>query len=79
VYVALNATAGEMIVAKQAEISRAGNDRSNSSRVTAVKALKLELESEILGDLDHQNVVQYLGFEETPRYLTMSALTSHHY
>ena len=72
VYVALNATTGEMIAVKQVEIPRTENDRNDSRQVTVVEALKLE--SETLKDLDHQNVVQYLGFEETPRYLSMSVL-----
>ena len=74
VYVALNATTGEMIAVKQVEIPRTESDRNDSRQVTVVEALKLE--SETLKDLDHQNVVQYLGFEETPRYLSMSVLIS---
>ncbi|KAF9646117.1 kinase-like protein [Thelephora ganbajun] len=69
VYVALNATTGEMIAVKQVEIPRTENDRNDSRQVTVVEALKLE--SETLKDLDHPNVVQYLGFEETPRYLSI--------
>jgi serine/threonine protein kinase len=69
VYVALNATTGEMIAVKQVEIPRTESDRNDSRQVTVVEALKLE--SETLKDLDHPNVVQYLGFEETPRYLSM--------
>ena len=72
VYVALNATTGEMIAVKQVEIPRTESDRNDSRQVTVVEALKLE--SETLKDLDHQNVVQYLGFEETPRYLSMFVL-----
>lgn len=74
VYVALNATTGEMIAVKQVEIPRTENDRNDSRQVTVVEALKLE--SETLKDLDHQNVVQYLGFEETPRYLSMLVAVS---
>ena len=73
-YVALNTTTGEMNAVKQVEIPRTEDDRSNSRRVTAVEALRLE--SEILKDLDHQNVIQYLGFEETPIVLSISALIS---
>ena len=73
VYVALNTT-GEMNAVKQVEIPRTEDDRSNSRRVTAVEALRLE--SEILKDLDHQNVIQYLGLEETPIVLSISALIS---
>ena len=76
-YVALNATTGEMIAVKQVEIPRTENDRNDSRQVTVVEALKLE--SETLKDLDHPNVVQYLGFEETPRYLSMLVPVSGHY
>lgn len=78
VYVALNATTGEMIAVKQVEIPRTESDRNDSRQVTVVEALKLE--SETLKDLDHSNVVQYLGFEETPRYLSMLVpiLDCHH-
>jgi len=74
VYVALNATTGEIIAVKQVEIPRTESGRNDSRQVTVAEALKLE--SEILKDLDHQNVVRYLGFEETPRYLSMSVLVS---
>lgn len=61
-----------MIAVKQVEIPRTESDRNDSRQVTVVEALKLE--SETLKDLDHSNVVQYLGFEETPRYLSMLVL-----
>ena len=73
-YVALNTTTGKMNAVKQVEIPRTEDDRNNSRRVTAVEALRLE--SEILKDLDHQNVVQYLGFEETPIVLSMLVFIS---
>ena len=61
-----------MIAVKQVEMPRTESDRNDSRQVTVVEALKLE--SETLKDLDHPNVVQYLGFEETPRYLSMLVL-----
>jgi serine/threonine protein kinase len=70
---ALKVTTGELIAVKQVETPRTGHD---SSQVTAVKALKLKLESEILEGLNHQSVVQYLGFEETSRHLTMFVVVS---
>ena len=73
-YVALNTTTGKMNAVKQVEIPRTEDDRNNSRRVTAVEALRLE--NEILKDLDHQNVVQYLGFEETPIVLSMLVFIS---
>ena len=74
VYTALNAVTGEMIAVKQVKIPRAEDDKDASRRMTAVEALKLE--SEALKDMDHQNIVRYLGFEETPEYLNMLVLAS---
>ncbi|OSC99472.1 Pkinase-domain-containing protein [Trametes coccinea BRFM310] len=69
VYLALNATTGEMIAVKQVEIPRTASDKDDSRQVSVVEALKLE--SETLKDLDHPNIVQYLGFEETPTFLSI--------
>ncbi|EEB99809.1 hypothetical protein MPER_00414 [Moniliophthora perniciosa FA553] len=69
VYLALNATTGEMIAVKQVEMPRTPSDRNDSRRATVVQALKLEIET--LKDLDHPNIVQYLGFEETPSNLSI--------
>jgi len=79
VYIALNATTGDnnrMIAVKQVEIPRTENDWNDSHQVAVVEALKLE--SETLKDLDHQNVVRYLGFEETPKYLSMLVISPAH-
>lgn len=69
VYLALNATTGEMIAVKQVEMPRTASDKDDSRQVSVVEALKLE--SETLKDLDHPHIVQYLGFEETPTFLSM--------
>ncbi|KAJ6592572.1 kinase-like domain-containing protein [Mycena capillaripes] len=69
VYLALNTTTGEMIAVKQVEISRTASDTNDSRQTTLVQALKLE--SEMLKVLDHPNIVQYLGFEETPTNLSL--------
>lgn len=69
VYLALNANTGEMIAVKQVEIPRTDSDRADDRQVSVVEALKFE--SETLKDLDHPHIVQYLGFEETPEYLSM--------
>jgi Protein kinase domain len=69
VYLALNATTGEMIAVKQVELPQTPSDRNDSRQNTVVQALKLE--SETLKDLDHPHIVQYLGFEETPANLSM--------
>ena len=69
VYLAMNVTTGEMIAVKQVEIPRTASDRGDARQANVVEALKLE--SETLKDLDHPNIVQYLGFEETPTNLSM--------
>ncbi|KII92237.1 hypothetical protein PLICRDRAFT_103206 [Plicaturopsis crispa FD-325 SS-3] len=69
VYLALNATTGEMIAVKQVEMPRTTGDKNHLRQVNVVEALKLE--SETLKDLDHPNIVQYLGFEETPKFLSI--------
>jgi len=69
VYLALNATTGEMIAVKQVEIPTTASDRKDNRQTTFVQALKME--SETLKDLDHPNIVQYLGFEETPTFLSI--------
>jgi mitogen-activated protein kinase kinase kinase len=69
VYLAMNATTGEMIAVKQVELPQTASDKYDSRQHTVVQALKLE--SETLKDLDHPNIVQYLGFEETADNLSM--------
>ncbi|KAJ3857853.1 MAP kinase [Lentinula lateritia] len=69
VYLALNATTGEMMAVKQVEIPQTASDKNDSRQATVVQALKSE--SETLKDLDHPNIVQYLGFEETPSNLSI--------
>jgi len=69
VYLALNATTGEMIAVKQVELPQTASDKNDSRQHTVVQALKLE--SETLRDLDHPHIVQYLGFEETPANLSI--------
>jgi serine/threonine protein kinase len=58
-----------MIAVKQVEIPSTESDRNDTRQITVVEALKLE--SETLKDLDHPNIVQYLGFEETQKFLSM--------
>ncbi|KAF9244615.1 kinase-like domain-containing protein, partial [Melanogaster broomeanus] len=69
VYLALNATTGEMIAVKQVEIPTTASDKSDSRQANFVQALKME--SETLKDLDHPHIVAYLGFEETPNFLSI--------
>lgn len=69
VYLALNATTGEVMAVKQVELPQTVSDRSNSRLLDIMQALKFE--SNTLKDLDHVNIVQYLGYEESPQYLSM--------
>jgi hypothetical protein len=69
VYLALNATTGEMIAVKQVEIPQTASDRENQRQVAVLEALKSE--NETLKDLNHPYIVQYLGFEETPMFLSV--------
>ncbi|QOU21826.1 hypothetical protein BRETT_001990 [Brettanomyces bruxellensis] len=58
VYLAMNVTTGEMIAVKQTTISSRFLD--NREMKELVKSFKAEVET--LKDLDHENIVQYLGF-----------------
>jgi serine/threonine protein kinase len=58
-----------MIAVKQVEIPTIASHKDDSRQVTVVQALKME--SETLKDLYHPNIVQYLGIEETPNFLSM--------
>jgi mitogen-activated protein kinase kinase kinase len=63
VYIALNVTTGEMIAVKQVQLPSIPQKNSRVSDV--IEALRSEVDT--LKDLDHLNIVQYLGFEETER------------
>jgi serine/threonine protein kinase len=69
VFLALNATTGEIMAVKQVELPQTASDRSDSRQLDIMQALKLERNT--LKDLDHAHIVQYLGYEESPRYLSM--------
>lgn len=58
-----------MIAVKQVEMPQTAADREDQRQISVVEALKSE--SETLKDLDHPHIVQYLGFEETPNFLSM--------
>ncbi|WFD26993.1 mitogen-activated protein kinase kinase kinase [Malassezia nana] len=69
VYLALNATTGEMIAVKQVELPQTAADRDSSRQQSIVAALKSEIDT--LRVLDHPNVVTCLGFEETADTLSI--------
>ncbi|CCH60098.1 hypothetical protein TBLA_0C02940 [Henningerozyma blattae CBS 6284] len=60
VYLSLNVTTGEMMAVKQVEVPEFGSQ--NEAIVSTVEALRSEVT--LLKDLDHINIVQYLGFEK---------------
>ncbi|KAF7320064.1 Protein kinase domain-containing protein [Mycena kentingensis (nom. inval.)] len=69
VYLALNTT-GELMAVKQVELPQTASDRSNVRQREVVEALKFESKTlQFLGE--HENIVQYLGFEETQATLNI--------
>lgn len=62
VHLALNATTGEMMAVKQVELPRTLVNQDSERVKEAVNALLAEVET--MKDLDHLNIVQYLGFEQ---------------
>lgn len=59
VFLGLNVTTGEMIAVKQVEVPRYGSQ--DETTLSVLEALRSEVAT--LKDLDHTNIVQYLGFE----------------
>lgn len=59
VYLCLNVTTGEMMAVKQVEVPKYGSQ--NEAIIQTVEALRAEMST--LKNLDHLNIVQYLGFE----------------
>ena len=69
VYLALNATTGDMLAVKQVELPRTSGDKDDERQTGVIAALKGEIET--LRDLDHPHIVQYLGYEETVEHLSI--------
>jgi len=59
----------KLIAVKQVKIPKTDGDRGDSQQARVVEALKME--SEMLKDLDHPNIVQYLGYEQTPDFFSI--------
>ncbi|CAH2355005.1 hypothetical protein CLIB1423_20S01904 [[Candida] railenensis] len=68
VYLALNVTTGEMLAVKQVVVPKDRN-RIGSKTVEGIEALHKEVET--MKDLDHINIVQYLGFEQKDNIYSM--------
>lgn len=60
VYLAFNVGTGEVIAVKQVEIPRTASDLLNEHQHDMVESLYQEIM--MLRDLDHDNIVQYLGY-----------------
>lgn len=60
VYMAFNVATGEVIAVKQVEIPKTASDLLNEQQHDMVEALYQEII--MLKDLDHENIVQYLGY-----------------
>lgn len=74
VFLALNANTGEMVAVKQIQLPTSTSDMLDGRRVMFADAIKSQ--STTLRDLDHPNVVQCLGFDETEDYFNLCALGS---
>jgi len=69
VFLAFVMSTAEMIAVKQVEIPRTISDQDDKRQFNLVNALKLEQRT--LESLDHPNIVQYLGFEETKEFFNV--------
>ncbi|OZJ04899.1 hypothetical protein BZG36_02499 [Bifiguratus adelaidae] len=69
VYHALNIVTGDMIAVKQVEIPQTKSDLLCARQADMVNALYQEIT--MLKDLDHENIVQYLGFEVTKEHINI--------
>lgn len=74
VFLALNANTGEMVAVKQIQLPTSTSDMLDGRRVMFADAIKSQ--STTLRDLDHPNVVQCLGFDETEDCFNLCALGS---
>ncbi|KAG4301196.1 hypothetical protein PCK1_002506 [Pneumocystis canis] len=63
VYLAMNAITGEMLAVKQVKIYYDLNGQNYEYQKELINALNIEIET--MKDLDHPNIVQYLGYERT--------------
>ncbi|KAL1916442.1 uncharacterized protein VTP21DRAFT_5633 [Calcarisporiella thermophila] len=69
VFHALNVTTGEMIAVKQVELPSNFLEDGSERQQSMVHALRSEINT--LQTLEHENIVQYLGFEVTDKELNL--------
>ncbi|SCU78732.1 LAME_0A05556g1_1 [Lachancea meyersii CBS 8951] len=67
VFLGLNVTTGEMVAVKQVEVPRYGSQ--DETTLNVLEALRSEVST--LQDLDHINIVQYLGFENKNHFYSL--------
>ncbi|RKP23794.1 MEK kinase [Syncephalis pseudoplumigaleata] len=67
VYLGLNPLTGELLAAKQVELPN--NSGSDERREMMLKALQREID--LLKDLDHENIVRYLGSHRDEQHLNI--------
>lgn len=58
-----------MLAVKQVEVPSTMSDRVDDRQSQVIAALRSEIQ--LLKDLDHPNVVQYLGFEESDDFISI--------
>lgn len=69
VYLGLNATTGDMMAVKQVELPATDRDRQDKRQAGMIKALRDEIE--LLKNLEHPHIVQYLGWEESSEHISI--------
>ncbi|KAG8745039.1 hypothetical protein FRC10_009013 [Ceratobasidium sp. 414] len=69
VYLATRSTTGETMAVKQANLPQNEADRNDSRQTAVIEAMRVECD--ILRELDHPHIVQYLGSEETTNTFSM--------
>ncbi|CAG8477824.1 34075_t:CDS:10 [Racocetra persica] len=69
VYIALNLSSSEVMAVKQIEQPLTPSDKRNERHQVQIKSFKDEMK--ILKDLSHDNIVSYIGYEETEEYINI--------
>jgi hypothetical protein len=69
VYLGFNATTREVFAVKRVEMPQTRSDHQDPRQKQVLDAIKAE--SKTLQELDHPNIVAYLGYEQTDEYFSM--------